>query len=195
MMRTMSWLKNTAVVLAALGVALPQTHALADQQIRASKPQVKVLAPNSILDIKLGADGRMTGRTISHDGKPVEGAIVVVRQGKAIVAKSKTDEKGQFAIADLKTGLYEVGTGPTVGTYRVWSDKSAPPSAKPHCLLVTGENGARGQYGLTETIAEENLGLILLVATTGLATAALIVALHAERVAHSAENNNSNKSP
>lgn len=187
-MRSISLLKGTAVVLATLGLALPQTRAWADQQYRPAKPQVKVLAPNSILDIKLGSDGRLTGRTINHDGKPAPGATVVVKQGKSIVAKSVTDEKGQFAVSDLKTGVYEVGSGATVGTYRVWTEKSAPPSAKPHCLLVMGENGARGQYGLTETIAEENLGLILLVATTGLALAALLVALHADRVAHSADN-------
>ena len=187
-MRSISLLKGSAVVLATLGLALPQTRVWADQQSRPTKPQVKVLAPNSILDIRLGGDGRFTGRAISHDGKPTAGATIVVKQGKSVIAKAVTDDKGQFAVSDLKSGVYEVGTGATVGTYRVWSEKSAPPSAKPHCLLVMGENGARGQYGLTETIAEENLGLILLAATTGLALAALLVALHADHVAHSADN-------
>ncbi len=186
-MRPIGLLKGAVVALATLGIALPQTRILASEQPSSPKLKIKTLAPNTILDLTLGADGAITGRTINANGNPVVGTTVVVKQGKTEIGQSQTDQLGNFAIPKVKTGVYEVSSGATVGTYRVWTEKNAPPSAKPHCLLVVGENGARGQYGLSDTIAEENLGLILLVATTGLALAGLLVALHAEHIAKSAD--------
>lgn len=187
-----SVLTNAAVVLATAGIAFPQVRLFGAEKTAVAQPQskvrnsIKVVAPNSVLDVKLDQDGALTGRTIDHTGRAVKGAKIVVKRGKTEVAQSTTDDHGNFAVKNLKTGLYEVNSGNTVGTYRVWNQNAAPPSAKPHSLLVLGENGARGQYGLTETIAGENLGLILLCATTGLALSALILALHAEDVARSA---------
>jgi hypothetical protein len=174
------------VVLATVGIVLPQVRILAHEQTISSKTTVKVLPPNTILDIRLGKDGAFTGRTINHNGNAVVGAKVVIKQGKDEVGESVTDEHGNFSVPNLKSGIYEVSCGATKGTYRAWTDKAAPPSAKPHSVLVLGENGARGQYGLTGTIVGENLGLIFLAATTGLALAALIVALQAERTADDA---------
>jgi len=191
-MRGHSVIANAAVALATIGVAFPQARLLGAERPVSIQSQtktrnsIKIVAPNSVLDVKLDKDGALTGRTIDHNGRPVTGARIVVKRGKTEVAQSTTDEQGNFAVKNLKTGLYEVNSGKTVGTYRVWNQNAAPPSAKPHSLLVLGENGARGQYGLTETIAGENLGLILLCATTGLALSALILALHAEDVAQSA---------
>lgn len=192
-MRGHSVITNAAVALAAFGVAFPETRLLSAEKPamiqRQSRPRnaIKIVAPNSVLDVKLDKDGALTGRTIDHNGRPVPGAKVLVKRGAVEVAQSTTDVHGNFAVKNLKTGLYEINSGKTVGSYRVWNQNAAPPSAKPHSLLVLGENGARGQYGLTETIAGENLGLILLCATTGLALAGLIVALHAEDVARAAD--------
>ena len=182
-MQALKILQFAVVVLATVGIVLPQTRILASEQATPSKMTVKVLPSNALLDIRLGKDGAFTGRTINHNGKPVVGAKVVISQGKTEVGESVTDEHGNFAVPNLKSGIYDVSCGATTGTYRTWTDKAAPPSAKPHSVLVLGENGARGQYGLTGTIVGENLGLIFLAATTGLALAALIIALKAERTA------------
>ena len=182
-MNILRLLKITAILLALPGIVLPQSRILANEQ----KPpsfRVKLVKPNSILDAKLGKDGAFTGRTIQHDGTPVVGAIVVVKRGQTIVGQSVTDEHGNFAVKNLKSGVYEVGSGITTGSYRLWTEASAPPAAKPHGLLVLGENGARGQYGLTETILGSNLGLILLATTTALSAAALAVAIDAHNIAN-----------
>jgi hypothetical protein len=186
MIQALKILRTAVVVLATVGIVLPQVRILAHEQTISSKTTVKVLPPNTILDIRLGKDGAFTGRTINHNGNAVVGAKVVIKQGKDEVGESVTDEHGNFSVPNLKSGIYEVSCGATKGTYRAWTDKAAPPSAKPHSVLVLGENGARGQYGLTGTIVGENLGLIFLAATTGLALAALIVALQAERTADDA---------
>ncbi|WP_010586865.1 carboxypeptidase-like regulatory domain-containing protein [Schlesneria paludicola] len=192
MRRTFNFLTTAAVALATIGIVVPQVSLLGGETTVA--PRVRVVAPNSILDVKLSADGTISGRVINPNGERVVGAAVTAKQGAVEAGQSVTDEQGRFVLRNLKTGIYEVGTGNTVGHYRVWTEKSAPPSAMPHCLLVVGENGARGQYGLSQTIVGENLGLILLASTTGLALASLIVALHADRVARAADEN-SKKSP
>ena len=180
-------LKIAAILLALPGIVLPQSRLLASEQ-KVSSFQVKLVKPNTILDARLDKDGAFTGRTIEQDGTPVVGAIVVVKRGQIEVGQSVTDEHGNFAVKNLKSGVYEVSSGATTGSYRFWTEGTAPPSAKPHGLLVLGQNGARGQYGLTETIFGSNLGLILLVTTTALSAAALAVSIGAENLAHEAKN-------
>ena len=180
-------LKIAAILLALPGIVLPQSRVLASEQ-KVSSFTVKLVKPNSILDARLNKDGAFTGRTIEHDGTPVVGAIVVVKRGQTEIGQSVTDEHGNFAVGNLKSGVYEVSSGATTGSYRLWTEGTAPPSAKPHGLLVLGQNGTRGQYGLTETIFGSNLGLILLVTTTALSAAALAVSIGAENLAHEAKN-------
>ena len=186
-MNILRMLKIAAILLALPGIVLPQSRLLASEQ-KVSSFQVKLVKPNTILDARLDKDGAFTGRTIEQDGTPVVGAIVVVKRGQIEVGQSVTDEHGNFAVKNLKSGVYEVSSGATTGSYRFWTERTAPPSAKPHGLLVLGQNGARGQYGLTETIFGSNLGLILLVTTTALSAAALAVSIGAENLAHEAKN-------
>lgn len=179
--------KNVAITLATLGFLFPQLQVVASDHRAAPTPTIRV-SPNSILDVKLSKGGGvLTGRAVTHEGVPAVSVKVVVKKGDAEVGQSITDRDGNFAMKGLKSGVYQVASGATVGTYRVWTDKAAPPSAMPHCLLVMGENGARGQYGLTETIVGQNLGLILLASTTGLALAGLLIGIQAENTAKSAK--------
>ena len=194
MRRTFNFLTTAVVALAAIGIVFPQLSLLASDPPVGAHPRVRLVAPNSILDVKLSSDGAVSGRLIRSNGERIAGAVVVAKQGAIEAGQSVTDDQGRFEFRNLKSGVYDFGAGNTVGHYRVWTEKSAPPSAMPHCLLVIGENGARGQYGLSQTIAGENLGLILLASTTGLALASLILALHADRVAKDADEN-SKKSP
>src|SRR4051812_29367306 len=130
--------KNVVVTLATLGILFPQLQVLGDDQNHAAKPVVKI-SPNSVLDLKLNQDGVLTGRTINHEAVAATGVKVVVKQGDSEIAQSVTDDEGNFAVKGLKAGVYQVGSGATVGVYRVWSEKTAPPSAMPHCLLILGE--------------------------------------------------------
>ena len=75
------------------------------------------------------------------------GVQVTVRQGQKDIASAKSDSNGTFAVANLKSGQYDVAAGQTVGHYRVWSESVAPKSAGVQALLVTSENGVRGGSG------------------------------------------------
>lgn len=163
-MHFLSLLRGAAVALAAVGMMIPNAPAMAAGPSRA---QVKTVDAK-IFDIALSDGGTFKGRVVDHTGAAVEGAEVSVKQNNKEVAHSVTDKSGSFAVSNLKTGVYSVNSGATEGVYRVWSETSAPPSAKEQSLLVLGENGARGNFGAGD-------GALWLVG--GIATAALIVGI------------------
>ncbi len=186
MSKGLAFLKSAIVALAMVGIVFPQTRILADQKLPA-KPTVKVLAANSILDVSLGKSGSFTGRAVDQSGTPVEGAKVVLKQGKTDVGQSVTDKNGQFAVSNLKSGVYQVSSGATEGTYRLWSEQSAPPSAQAQGLLVLGENGARGQCG---SCCNDGSGILMLAAgalIVGVAVASLIIASDTRRTVHNTQ--------
>lgn len=178
MSKGFAFIKSAAVALAMVGVAFPQTRILAEQNLP-TKSSVKILSQNTTLDVSLGKSGTFSGRTVDHTGAPVEGATVVLKQGKTIVGETVTDENGRFALSSVKSGVYQVSSGETEGTYRLWNEKAAPPSAKSQGLLVLGENGARGQYGCC---CDDGSGVWLCagaLAVAGIAIAALVIAIEA----------------
>jgi hypothetical protein len=160
-----SFLRASIAALTTLGLMLATPHVQAASQ-PAGKLQVQ-MTDAKVLDIGLH-QGAFEGRVVDHTGAAVKSAEVVVRQGQKEIAKTVTNEHGQFAVAGLKGGVYEVASGKTVGAYRVWQEAAAPPSAKEQALLVLGQNGERGQFGAMGG------GVLLL---TGIAIAALIVGI------------------
>jgi Carboxypeptidase regulatory-like domain len=173
-----AFIKSASVALAMVGIVFPQTRILAEQKLSPA-PAVKIVPENSVLDVSLGKSNAFNGRTVDHTGAPVKGAKVVLKQGKTEVGQSVTDSEGRFAVENLKSGVYQVSCGATEGTYRLWSQQSAPPAAKTQGLLVLGENGARGQYGCC---CDDGSGMWLCAAgaiLAGIAIAALVIAINA----------------
>jgi hypothetical protein len=164
-MKSFGLIRGAAVALATVGMMIPNAPAMAAGQSQ-SRVQVKKVDAK-IFDIAMQG-GAFKGRVVDHTGAAIEGAAVTVKQGSKEVARSVTDKNGTFAVSDLKSGVYTVSSGATEGTYRLWAEKSAPPSAKEQSLLVMGENGARGNFGCCD-------GCMWLVA--GIATAGLIVGI------------------
>lgn len=137
-------LKGAAVCLATLGIVLPQAAMAENTPVR---PAAKVQQGTSVPDITLTTGGTLSGRVVDHTGKILEGAQVTIRQDKKEIGTTVTNKDGIYSFTNLKGGVYQVSSGNTNGIFRVWAEKSAPPSAKEHALLVMGENGARGQFG------------------------------------------------
>jgi len=146
-MKGIRLVQGAAAALAALGLLLPPSIARADNGTPSRTTVSK--------DARLAADivmlkGEFAGRVVDHQGSPLPGREVTVREGKKEVAKAMTDQNGVFSVKTLKPGNYTASSGNTTGNFRVWSEKTAPPSAKGHALLVMGENGARGQFGAVD---------------------------------------------
>lgn len=142
-MTQMSFFKHAVIALAAIGVAVP-AHTV---QAAVAAPAKIIQTDASVLDIGLKQDGVFAGRVVDHTGTPAAKSEVTIRQGQQVVAKTTTDSEGRFAVKGIKGGVYEVASGTTVGTYRVWNETVAPPAAKEQALLVLGQNGTRGKYG------------------------------------------------
>jgi hypothetical protein len=167
-MFSIRFMKGMAASLATLGLMFPQARLLADAPAPKT-PVSKQNQVNRIPDLLLTSGGTMTGRVVDHSGKVIEGASVVLKQGNKEMAQAVTDHEGIYSFKNMKGGVYHVGSGNTEGVFRVWSAKTAPPTAKEHALLVMGENGARGQFGSVDPT------LVLL--TAGVITAVVLSAI------------------
>jgi hypothetical protein len=100
------------------------------------------LAPQ---DIALSEGGALVGQVVDPQGAIKAGSPVSLYEGKTPVAISTTDKQGMFVFQGVRGGLYQVTSGDAHGIYRLWSPGTAPPSAKPGVLLVSGNETVRGQ--------------------------------------------------
>lgn len=144
-MKGFRFVQGAAVSLAAMGLMVPPT-AFAESTVRTAS---KTTSPQraSIPNVFLTEGGTLTGGVTDSAGNRLEGAKVSIRQGKTTIATAVTDKNGIYSFKGLKGGTYEIGSGNTEGVFQVWSERTAPPSAKQCALLVMGENGERGQCG------------------------------------------------
>ena len=186
MVKVTAYWKKSLIAMTLVGSAIPQSAIQAEQQRVMLNRSVKQLADNSTLDIQLGKDGAFSGRVVDHAGVAVKSTPVTIKQGRTTVLETVTNDRGEFSAANLKNGTYEVSSGSTSGAFRVWSEKTAPPSAKPQGLLVMGENGARGQVGAMDGTTM----LLTAIAVGGLVTGitGIVIANDAKKKADQALN-------
>lgn len=162
-MKLLSLIRGAAVAMATLGMMIPNAPAIAAGQVQVKTVDAK------IFDISLSKEGAFKGRVVDHTGSAIEGAEVTIKQDNKEVARTVTDKSGSYSVSNLKGGVYSVASGATEGTYRVWTEQSAPPAAKEQSLLVLGENGARGNFGYFDDAGNYVIA--------GVAIAALTVAI------------------
>jgi hypothetical protein len=189
MLRLRNW-QGAAVVLACCGLLVPQTSVAAETPVATPLAQQTV---QKSADVALTSDGLLVGAAYTPDGKHLDGASVVITQNGQEVVRTNTDKNGAFAVAQMKTGTYQIGIGDKVAPIRVWTAEMAPPKAKQKAILVTGEI-VRGQepyyesgHDYYEYCPDGNcppagggplLGLdIITLATVGAATTAAVVTI------------------
>lgn len=160
------WLKRSLVAGTTAGLLLSAPQVQATQQT-SSPWQVKV-TDAKVFDLALKEAGTLRGRVVDANGTPQVDKEVLIKQAGQVVQRTQTNAQGVFEVHGLRSGLYEVSSGQTVGTYRLWQPEVAPPSAMEQALLVIGENGTRGQFGAMGG------GLLLL---GGVAVASLVISI------------------
>lgn len=167
------FVKGAALGLATFGIVVPQTQLLAD--LPQPKPMVKksTAAPR-IPDVVMTAPGTVTGRVCDHSGKVLEGAKVELKQNNKTIGTAMTNKDGVYSFENVKGGTYRMASGNTEGIFRVWNEKTAPPTAKGHALLVMGENGARGQFGAIDPT--------LVILTAGVIASVVLSAIAIQRI-------------
>lgn len=98
-----------------------------------------------ISDIQLAQSGTLQGQVVNREGKAVARTEVNLLQGDTAVARTTTDERGNFSFARLNTGVYSLEAAGSTSLHRVWSAAVAPPSARPGVLIVSDTQAVRGQ--------------------------------------------------
>jgi hypothetical protein len=97
-----------------------------------------------VTDVALARGGVLAGKIVDRQGAPQTGETIrVIHQGQ-VVATAQTDARGEFAITDLRGGVYQVETTQGAGVYRLWADQTAPPAANDGVLVVHGDDAVRG---------------------------------------------------
>jgi hypothetical protein len=120
-------------------------------------------AESVVADVALGKGGSLSGQLVDAQGKPLaRQAVLVARSGK-IVARATTSQDGRFQAAGLAGGVYQVAAGNSAASYRLWADRTAPPTAQPSVLLVSGPI-VRGQRALSEVLTSDGFVIGLLIA-------------------------------
>ena len=188
-MPVLKLVRGAAVVLAAIGIVMPMPSA----QAADSRPTNSRAATVTVADVKLTSEAALRGRIVDHTGSIVKHAQVVVRQGNKEVASGVANEAGVFSIKGLKPGSYQISSGTTEGSFRVWREQAAPPAAHKHALLVLGHNGARGQFGGYDSFEPELGGLPGFDPTIMLLSAGVIAGVVISAISLSEINSTNNK--
>ena len=174
-MKTVRVFSTIAVGLSCVGLILPTPilnaapPASTTRTPRSVQPQAK-----SISDVKLDSSGYLQGMVVDLQGAPVANAIVIVRQGKRDVAKSKTDKLGRFSSGPMGRGTYLIRSGGGSRAVRAWTPQMAPPAARELTMLITGSEIVRGQMPLEDFFSSDAFVITGLVA----AMIAIPIAVH-----------------
>jgi hypothetical protein len=85
---------------------------------------------------------------MSEQGQPMARVAVRLAVSGQAPAVAHTNDQGVFEFAQVKAGVYQLGTEQGMATVRAWAPNTAPPNARPGALLVHGNPEVlRGQLG------------------------------------------------
>lgn len=111
-------------------------------------PQMVQAEGGSVIgDIQLGRGGTLSGQVVNRQGQPVAQREVTLVQGEHMVARATTDERGNFAVSGLQSGVYGIQSNGRTSVHRLWTAQTAPPAAHRGVMIVSGAPAVRGQIG------------------------------------------------
>jgi len=143
-----------ASLICALGLAgamVACADGTTNQSPISSKPQ-QVRIP----DVSLSREGIFSGKVVNAQGRPIAKAEITFRQSSKVITKVSTHEQGDFYVAGLPPGVYQLFVSPNRAvTVRVWDGQTAPPSARSE-LLVVDDLTVRGQRRIGELLPLES---------------------------------------
>jgi Carboxypeptidase regulatory-like domain len=137
-------LKRVTVGAIVLGLLAPSSLVSAAEP-RAAAPSAETVQAAKIADVALATGGTLRGQVVDAAGAPAPGVEVTVRQQDHVVARATSDPSGQFKIAGIQGGIFQMSTDLSDGSYRLWAPETSPPSARPAALIVHDTEVVRGQ--------------------------------------------------
>lgn len=136
-------------------------------------------------DVALTTGGVLSGTVLNPAALPVAGVAVNVLHEDKVVAKSMSNEKGEFTVKGLRNGAHVVKVGTTHLRVRLWSADAAPPAAVENLAVVVNDDVVRGQAALGALGGGGSAGM----------AAAVLVAGVGGSIAYNESTNNDNKTP
>lgn len=128
---------------AMVGVLTPATAATSAEPVGDVAARSRALA---VQDAVLSKSGALHGRVYNAQGKPQSGLDVLVVASRGEAVRSRTNERGEFAVGGLKGGVYTIAAGHGVRTVRAWADGTAPRAAERQVMIVSDPRVVLGQY-------------------------------------------------
>ena len=101
----------------------------------------------AMTDVALARGGLLQGQIVDAKGAPMKAAQVSIWHENQQVAKTVSDNNGQFRVAGLRGGVHLVVAGQNSSAYRLWTSDAAPPNASTGTVVMPGETVVRGQNG------------------------------------------------
>lgn len=144
-MRVLSFVRGVLLTGATVGLVLPSAGIAAGPTVppRAAAEATKL----AVYDVALQTDGGLRGQVVDGQGVAAKNVEVAIGQGGKIVGSTHTDHDGRFQLTGLRGGVYQVATPGSIAVYRLWSEQTAPPAAKPAALIVDKPTTVRGNLG------------------------------------------------
>ena len=124
------WTQWSAVLLAASGLLIPAPCLVAQ-----SPTQSGALHSPQPLDVALEEGHVLRGHVVDNAGHPAFGVHLLLFQGQRLVASGQSDENGQFAIANVRGGSYQIAAGERLVLLRCWAPHTAPPTSVRSTLI------------------------------------------------------------
>lgn len=135
-MKGVGIIKRVSVVLAVVGLCLPQA-VLAGGEVANRSP--------AVVDVTLKDGGVLLGQVVDPQGAPLAKVPVSLRDRDREVARTMTDSGGYFAVRGLRGGVYQLVAARGCGEFRLWKPGTAPPGSRQGALLVASRETVRGQ--------------------------------------------------
>jgi hypothetical protein len=142
-MKSIRFVQKLSVALATVGMLVPNVGVAVGAQTQPVSHQGSSAV--RVVDVALVDGGTLNGQVVDGQGAPKANAPVTIHQGKDAIATVVTDKNGDFAVKNMKGGMYVVSTQNVSGVVRAWSPQTAPPSAVKGVLLVPNSQAVRGQ--------------------------------------------------
>ena len=108
----------------------------------------------AVADVALIHSGVLTGQVVDPQGAALQAAPVSIRKPNREIDTVWTDRKGRFSFIKLHGGVHQVVAAGSHRTYRLWAPGTAPPFARQEVLIVSGEDGVRGQHDNAPALGE-----------------------------------------
>ncbi len=171
-MKILRILRSSIVTAATVGMLLPAPCLSAAD--RDPAPHLPLAQP-AIVDVSLAPGSRLRGGLLDTDGNPlIDSEIVLVHRTTGRQFQTVTDQRGQFEIDELPSGLYRVETSGSSAACRCWAPATAPPAAAKELLVVADARVERGQKPLMEALYSTPTLLCLMI----VAAIAIPIAVH-----------------